>query len=77
MLNDVFYAFGTLCNGIYMLDMSNPILTVHDNKRLKQYNVKPSYLWHCRIGHINERRMAKLHKSRNLGSFDNESYDTC
>ena len=57
--------------------MSNRILIVHDNKRLKQDNVKLSYLWHCRLGHINERHMAKLHKSGNLGSFDYESYDTC
>ena len=33
MLNDVFYAGGTLNNGIYILDMSNPILNVNDNKR--------------------------------------------
>ena len=33
MLNDVFYAYDTLCNGIYILDISNPILIVHDNKR--------------------------------------------
>ena len=25
MLNNVFYDYGTLCNGIYILDMSNPI----------------------------------------------------
>ena len=77
MLNDVLYAYGILCNGIYLLDMSNPILTVHDNKQLKQDNVKPSYLWHCLLGHINKRRMAKLHKSGNLGSFDYESNGTC
>ena len=75
MLNDVFYAFSTLCNGIYILDMCNPILTVHHNKRLKQDNVKPSYLWHYRLDHINERSM--VHKSGNLGSFDYESYDIC
>ena len=74
MLNDVFYAYGTLCNGIYILDMSNPIVISHDNKISKQYNVKPSYLWHFHLGHINERGMAKLHKSVN---FDYESYDTC
>ena len=28
MLNDGFYAYSTLCNGIYILDMSNPMLTV-------------------------------------------------
>ena len=66
MLNDVFYAFGTLCNGIYIPDMSNPIVTVNDNKRLKQDNVKPSYLWNCRLDHINERRMTMLHKSGNI-----------
>ena len=32
MLNDVFYAYDTLCNCIYILDMSNPILIVHANK---------------------------------------------
>ena len=77
MLNDVFYAYGTLCNSIYILDMSNPISTVHDNKLLKQDNVKPSYLWHRHLGHINERRMAKLHKSGDSRSFDYVSYDTC
>ena len=57
MLNDALYDYGTLWNGIYILDMSNPILIVHDNKRLKQDNVKLSHLWHCRLGHINERRV--------------------
>ena len=35
MLNDVFYTGGTLSNGNYILDMSNPILNVNDNKRQK------------------------------------------
>ena len=55
--------------------MYNTTLTIHENKRLKQDNV--SYLWNCHLDHINERLMAKLHKSGNLGSFDYESYDTC
>ena len=33
MLNDVFYASGTLSNGIFILDVSNPILNVKDNTR--------------------------------------------
>ena len=77
MLDDVFYAYATLCYGIYILDKSNPILIVHDNKRSKQDNVKPSYLWHCRLCHTSKRHMTKLHKSRNLGSLDYESYNTC
>ena len=43
----------------------------------KQDDMKSSYLWHCHLGHINERRMTKLHKDGSLGSFDYESYDTC
>ena len=57
--------------------MSNPLLTVHDNKRHKKDNLKSSYLWHCRLGHISERCMTKLHKEGSLESFDYESYDTC
>ena len=40
MFNDVLYANGMLNNGIYILDMSNPILTIHDNKRQRQYQSK-------------------------------------
>ena len=39
--------------------------------------MKSSYLWHCRRGHISERRMTKLQKCGSLGSFDYESFDTC
>ena len=49
MLNDVFYAGGTLSNGIYMLDMSNTILNINDNKRQKGDNLKSSFLCHCRL----------------------------
>ena len=77
MLNDVFYAGGTLSNGIYILDMSNPILNVNDNKRQKRDNLKSSFLWHCRLFPISERSMTKLHKFGSLGSFDYESFDRC
>ena len=71
----MFYAGGTLRNGIYVLDMSNPILNINDNKRQKRDNLKSSYLWHCCLGHISERSMTKLHKCGSLGSFDYESFD--
>ena len=35
MLNDFFYAGETLSNGIYILDMSNPILNINDSRRQK------------------------------------------
>ena len=77
LLNDVFYASCILSNGIYILDMSNPILKVNDNKRQKRDNLKSTFLLHCHLGHISERHMTKLHKSLSLGSFDYESFDTC
>ena len=76
MLNDVFYAGGTLSNGIYILDMSNSILNFNDNKRQKRDNLKSSFLWHCHLGHISERHMTKLHKCGSLGSFDYELFNT-
>ena len=56
--------------------MSNPILNINDSKRQKGDNLKSSYLWHCHLGHISERRMIELHKCRSLRSFDYESFDT-
>ena len=76
MFNGVLYAIGTLGNDIYILDMSNPILTVYHYKRQRQDKLKSSYLWHCRLDHISERRMSKLNKDGSLGSFDYESYGT-
>ena len=72
MLNDVFYADETLSNRIYILDMSNPILNINDNKRQKGNNLKSSYLWHCRLSHISERHMTELHECGSLGLFDYE-----
>ena len=46
-------------------------------KDKKRDNLKSSYLWHCHLGHISERRMIELHKCGSLGSFDYESFDTC
>ena len=63
-------------NGIYILDMSNPILNINDSKKQKGDNFKSSYLWHCRLGHISKRCMTELHKCGSLGSFDYESFDT-
>ena len=74
---DVFYAGGTLSNEIYILDMSNPILNVNDNKKATGDILKLSYSWHCRLGHASERRMTELHNCGSLGSFDCESFDKC
>ena len=75
-LDGMFYCSGMNINGIYVLDNQKEIHNVN-TKRLKINNLKPSYLWHYRLGHINETRMSKLHKQDSLGSFDYESYETC
>ena len=46
-------------------------------KRIKINESNPTYLWHCRLGHINEKRLEKLHRDGLLRSFGFESYDAC
>jgi hypothetical protein len=36
-----------------------------------------TFIWHCRLGHINEKRIERLHKDGLLNSFDFKSFDTC
>ena len=46
-------------------------------KGYKPNDLNPTYLWHCRLGHINEKRIKKLHSSGILKFSDFESFDTC
>jgi hypothetical protein len=39
--------------------------------------LSPTFIWHCRLGHIIEKRIERLHKDGLLNSFDFESFDTC
>jgi hypothetical protein len=75
-LNDIFYANAQMSNGLYILDLEMPIYNI-DTKRMKPNEVNSTYLWHCRLGHINEKRISKLHKDGLLDSFDYESFETC
>ena len=34
----------------------------HTHIYIHIYNQYPSYLWHCKLDHINETRITKLHK---------------
>ena len=36
-----------------------------------------SYLWHCKLGHVGDGRLQKLHRDAYLGVFDHESCATC
>ena len=48
-----------------------------NTKRLKSESLNSSYLWHRRLGHVSDKRVSKLQKQGDLGSFDYESYDSC
>ena len=66
---DVFYGVGHLTNGLYILDLENPVFNIN-TKQPKIDDLTNSYLWHCRLGHINEKRINKLYKNGYLGSFE-------
>ncbi|GKG04448.1 retrotransposon protein, putative, ty1-copia subclass, partial [Tanacetum coccineum] len=46
------------------------------NKRAK-LNLDSAILWHCRLGHINKKRIEKLQHDGLLDSIDIESFERC
>ena len=64
-------------DGLLNLDRSSTHVNNRDAKRCKVNNDSPTYLWHCRLGHIGVKRMKKLHADGLLESLDYESFDTC
>ena len=63
---------GFLNNGVYVLDLNKICAVNHVSS-----SVNDSYLWHCRLGHISDKRLHKLRTEGLLPSFDSESFDTC
>jgi hypothetical protein len=74
--DDLVYGQAKSVSGIYILDTSNNIYHV-ENKKLKSGDPEQSYLWHCRLGHINEKRIKRLVSTGILKSFDYESFGIC
>ena len=76
--DDIYYGNGLLSNGLYVLNFNNdkPIYKIN-TKRIKTQEINPIYFWYCRLSHVNEKHIERLHKDGVLGSFDFESYDTC
>ena len=76
--NDMFYLEARPQNGIYEVKLDSSIndgSIYHTNtKRLK---VSDSYLWHCRLGHINKKRISQLQKSGILKANEEVSFDIC
>ncbi|KAJ9539504.1 hypothetical protein OSB04_032237 [Centaurea solstitialis] len=74
--NDVFYFKATPSNGLYVLNLQGNREIYHISKRSKEIEDQ-TYLWHCRLGHINKKRIEKLQKGGFLGSFDFRPFDNC
>ncbi|KAJ9544558.1 hypothetical protein OSB04_024265 [Centaurea solstitialis] len=65
--NDIFYFKATPTNGLYVLNLQeNNKEIYHISKRSKEIEDQ-TYLWHCRLGHINKKRIEKLQKGGLLG----------
>ncbi|GKB71263.1 retrotransposon protein, putative, ty1-copia subclass [Tanacetum coccineum] len=69
--DNVFYFIAIPRDGIYKIDMHNLYPNVSSmfnvsNKRVK-YSLDSSYLWHCRLGHINKKSIDKLQR---VGSYN-------
>nr|GEW55226.1 retrotransposon protein, putative, Ty1-copia subclass [Tanacetum cinerariifolium] len=79
--DNVFYFNAISHDGIYEIGMHNLYPNVSStfnvsNKRVI-YSLDSSYLWHCRLGHINKKRMDKLQCDGILQSTHNESLEKC
>jgi hypothetical protein len=75
--NAIFYAYCPLVNGLYVLDLENKSIYNINMKRARLNDLNPTFILHCRLGHINEKRTKRLHKDGLLDSFDFESFNTC
>ncbi|GKC64975.1 retrotransposon protein, putative, ty1-copia subclass [Tanacetum coccineum] len=68
-------------DGIFEIDLSNSyanesfIYTV-SNKRAK-LDLDSALLWHCRLGHISQKRIEKLQHDRLLNSTDLRAFEKC
>jgi hypothetical protein len=75
--NGIFYAHCPLVNGLYVLDLEDMYVCNINTKRVQLNNLNPTFIWHCHLGHINEKHIERLYKNGLLTSFDFESFDTC
>jgi hypothetical protein len=74
--NDMFVASVPIKNGLFVLNLDDSPTCNVSAKRLQPNDLSPTYMWHCRLGHISEKRIKKLLSDVLLTSFDFESYET-
>ncbi|KAJ9538231.1 hypothetical protein OSB04_030964 [Centaurea solstitialis] len=75
--NNIFYFKATPVNGLCTVNLQdNSSEIYHISKRSKDIEDQ-TYLWHCRLGHINKKRVELLLKGGFLGTFDYKPFDNC
>ena len=60
ILNDIYYGSATYHNRLYVLDLDRLVLNLKVRKERKN-DPSQTYIRHCKLGHINETRISKLH----------------
>ncbi|KAJ9538899.1 hypothetical protein OSB04_031632 [Centaurea solstitialis] len=75
--NNIFYFKETPVNGLYTVNLQdNSSEIYHISKRSKDIEDQ-TYLWHCRLGHINKKRVELLLKGGFLGTLNYKPFDNC
>ena len=68
-------------DGIFEIDMrdsmSNGSSIYNVSNKKSKRHLDSTFLWHCRLCHINKKRITKLQQDGLLESSDHESFDKC
>jgi hypothetical protein len=64
-------------NRLYVLDLEDKSVCNINMKRAQLNDLNTTFIGHCRLGYINEKRIERLNKDGWLNSFDFESFDMC
>ena len=58
--DELYYGSSFMMNDLYILEIDKPIFNI--NKRLKTSHESMTFIWHYRLGHINEKRIKSYMK---------------
>jgi hypothetical protein len=75
--NRMFVEFASVMSGLFILILDYAPVCNISAKRSRSNDLSPTYMWHCRLGHMSENHMKKLHSDELLISFNIKSYETC
>ena len=76
----IFYFEVRPLNRIYEVNLDcsiNNSSIYNTNTKSLKYDLNETYLWHCRLGHINKKRISQLQKSGILKANEKDSFDIC